>query len=94
MTKSRGIASDPSYRKARARKAALASNLERADPAAAARAKSPAVLAYWLDKVDPERKLPERERSRRAKVARQLHFASLQLKAQEARARKRSDRAE
>ena len=88
MTKSTGKAADPAWRKARARNAALARHAQGGDTAAAARAKSPASLAYWLQKVDPRRELDPAERERRALLRRKGYYASLQLKAQGARVRR------
>jgi hypothetical protein len=44
----------------------------------------------FIDQVDPERVLPERERVRRAEAARRAYFARLALKS--ARARSRGDK--
>lgn len=42
----------------------------------------------FLDEVDPDRKLPEPERLKRAEHARKLHFQRLAFKSAKARARK------
>lgn len=44
-----------------------------------------AFLAKFLDEVDPERKLPEAERQRRATMARKAYFARLAYASAEAR---------
>jgi hypothetical protein len=55
-----------------------------------ARAKSPGQLAYWHDKVDPDRVLDEAERARRAESARKAHFTRLALASARARRMKAS----
>ncbi len=54
---------------------------------AAARAANPSADSYWLDKVDPERALPENERLVRAGDAKRSYFAGLALKSAQARKR-------
>lgn len=46
--------------------------------------------AKWLDRVDPDRELPEAERQRRAEAARRAHFQRLAYRS----ARARRERAE
>jgi hypothetical protein len=55
----------------------------------AARANSPAQLAYFERQVDPDGLLDEAERQRRAEYARSEHFARLAYKSARARAKKR-----
>jgi len=43
----------------------------------------------FLDEVDPERKLPEAERQRRADHARKAYFTALALKSAKARRRRK-----
>ncbi len=56
---------------------------------AAARAK---FLLRFLDEVDPERRLPEQERLRRAEHARKAYFARLALRSARARSSRVKDR--
>lgn len=56
---------------------------------------APARRAFWKkfeDEVDPERKLSESERLRRADAARRLYFQRLALKSAQARQRKKERR--
>jgi hypothetical protein len=45
-------------------------------------------LSSFLDAVDPDRVLPEGERTRRAEAARRAHFVRLGLKSAKSRAKK------
>ena len=54
----------------------------------AARAK---FLERFVDEVDPERELPEKERLRRAESARRAYFTKLALKSSRARADRKAD---
>jgi hypothetical protein len=59
------------------------------DPAARtapARAASPFNLAYWLDKIDPDKALPEADRIRRAEYAKKAWHRRNAYKALRARA--------
>jgi len=55
--------------------------------ASTARANSPASLAYWERKVDPDGHLPPEERTRRATKAKQVYFQRLAFLSSKARAR-------
>jgi hypothetical protein len=80
-----------SVRRLRARMGgfALAASHDPLNYTAAARA---AFRDRFVDQVDPERQLPEPERSRRAEAARRLHMTGLALRS--AVARKRSSTAD
>lgn len=47
-------------------------------------------LDHFLERVDPERTLPEAERQRRAESLRKAHFARLSLASASARRKRRS----
>lgn len=47
-------------------------------------------LDKFLDQVDPDRMLPEKERLRRAEAAKRAHFQKLALKSAQTRRRKAS----
>jgi hypothetical protein len=49
-----------------------------------------AFLERFVDQVDPDRRLSERERLRRAESARKAYFARLALKSAQARTSRRS----
>jgi hypothetical protein len=66
---------------------ALAASRDAREYTAAARA---AFLARFENEVDPERKLPEPERQRRALAARRGYFARLAFKSAVARSRRNS----
>ena len=53
---------------------------------APARANSPGQLLYWERQVDPDRQLPEAERSKRAEAARKQYMTGLALKSSRVRA--------
>ena len=78
-------ARDPQHRVLVARTAALTRWAHEADPVAATAKAREAFEKRFLDEVDPERRLPEDERNRRAARARKAHFTRLAL----ARHRKR-----
>ena len=77
----------PSERAMRARAAAFQLHAMRdsRETTAAARAASPAALRYFLNLVDPDLVLPQRERSRRAESARKAYFTRLALASARAR---------
>lgn len=52
---------------------------------ATTRAGLAAIAQRFVDQVDPDRVLPEAERARRAKAAKQAHMLSLALKSAQAR---------
>jgi hypothetical protein len=56
----------------------------------AARAAGPGRMAYWEDKVDPTRSLPEGERERRAEAGRKAHFSRLAYLSARARSSSRA----
>jgi hypothetical protein len=74
-----GRASDPAFRKLRARLGAY-SQLAQYDPRETTRAARAAFNARFDNEVDPQRVLPELERARRAEAARRAYFARLALK--------------
>jgi hypothetical protein len=49
-------------------------------------------LNHWLDVVDPDGSLPERERARRAEAARRAWYATLAYRSALARASKKAGR--
>lgn len=53
----------------------------------AARAAGPASLTFFEKQVDPDGKLTEAERTRRAESARKAHFTRLALRSAQARSR-------
>lgn len=57
----------------------------RHDPRETTKAARAAFARRFLDQVDPQRKLPETERNRRAEAARKAHFARLALRSAVAR---------
>lgn len=57
----------------------------RHDPRELTKAGRAAFLAKFEEQVDPERKLPEAERKRRAEAAHRAHMISLSFKSAEAR---------
>ena len=77
----------PSERVLRARMAAYMLHASR-DPRETTQAARRAFDQRFLDQVDPDRVLPERERQRRADAARRAYFAWLAYRS--ARARRRS----
>jgi hypothetical protein len=77
----------PAERVMRARMAAYTLHA-RYDPRETTKAARRAFNQRFLDQVDPDRRLPERERLRRAEAARRAHFARLAyLSARSRRAR-------
>ena len=60
------------------------------DPRETTRAAREAATARFLDVVDPERVLPEQERTRRAEAARRAHMARIALKSARIRGLKRA----
>jgi hypothetical protein len=79
-------------RSQQARMAAHSSWARTPDPAARTARARRRFLDRFLDEVDPERKLPETERARRAKHARSAHFRRLALKSAKARRSRRGGR--
>ena len=77
----------PSERVMRARMAAYALHA-RYDPRETTKPARRAFDQRFLDLVDPDRRLPERERQRRAEAARKAHFTRLAYLS--ARSRRRS----
>jgi hypothetical protein len=73
-------------RSAQSRRAALIQKAKGRVNTAPGRA---AFFQQFLDQVDPDRVLPERERIERAKALRKAYYAGLLLKALAARRRKR-----
>ena len=82
----------PAQRSQLARMAAHSSWARTPDPAARTAPGRRRFLDRFADEVDPDRKLPEAERQRRAASARRSYFARLALKSAKARARKRDGR--
>jgi len=66
---------------------AKATREERHANAARARRNSPAELAYWETKIDPDGHLDAEERARRASNAKRAYFQRLALASSRARAR-------
>ena len=66
--------------------------LARNDPRETSKAGRDAAWQRFLDRVDPDRILPEAERDRRAEAARRAHMSSIALKSVRARAAKRAGR--
>lgn len=58
------------------------------DPREYTRAAREAFLRRFLDEVDPDHKLPEAERDRRAVAARKLYFARLAMRSAQVRSRR------
>lgn len=75
----------PEQRSLRARMAAHLSWARTADPAARTAPAREKFDQRFLDAVDPDRKLPEKERQRRAVHARKAYFTALALKSARAR---------
>jgi hypothetical protein len=85
----------PAQRSTRSRIAAYA-RWARSDPRrdpqlAAAIARNPGQVAYWLAKVDPDGELDPGEAERRAVAARNAYMARLALASSKARARRRAE---
>jgi hypothetical protein len=79
----------PGERTLRARLAAHTSWANTADPAARTEPARHAALARFERDVDPEGRLTDEERARRAAHARKAYFASLALKSAQARRQSR-----
>lgn len=56
---------------------------------AAARAKSPSSITYWLDRVDPDQQMHPGERAKAAENAMSAHFAQLSRRGRRSRERNR-----
>lgn len=82
------MALTPEQRTQRARIAALA-RWSKENPVEAAAKGQTGLLAKFLREVDPDEKLPETERYRRAEAARQAHMARLAFASSKARAARR-----
>ena len=82
------MALSPSQRAQRARLAAHTRWAHTEDPTEATRPAREAFNRRFLDEVDPDRKLSEQDRQRRAAHARKAFFARLSLKSAQARNRK------
>jgi len=80
----------PAQRSQRARVAAHSSWARTPDPAARTAPARKSFLDRFEREVDPEHKLPEKDRQRRAASARKAHFSALALRSAQARARGRS----
>jgi hypothetical protein len=78
---------EPNIRTLAARVGAYSLHAQRDPKITTARARA-AFLARFVDEVDPERKLPEAERLRRAEYAKSAYFARLALASAKARRRK------
>lgn len=78
----------PSERSQQARMAAHSSWARTPDPAARTAPARQRFLDRFEHEVDPERKLPEKERLRRAGHARKAYFTALALKSARARHRR------
>lgn len=81
----------PEQRVLRARAAAYA-KWSRQDPNTGTAAARAAFLTRFEDQVDPDRRLSEPERHRRAAAALKAHMTALSLKSSRDRASRRSDR--
>ena len=81
----------PAERSLRARMAARAlhSRVDGHEHTAKARAAGPGSSAYWLDKVDPDGELEDRERRKHAEHAKAEYFTRLAYKSARARRKKR-----
>jgi len=80
----------PAQRSLRARMAAHSSWARTPDPSARTAPARKSFLDRFEREVDPEHKLPEKERQRRAASARKAHFSALAFKSAQARARRGS----
>jgi len=79
----------PAQRSLRARMAAHSSWARTPDPAARTAPARQRFLDRFEREVDPEGKLPDKERRRRAASARRAYFSALALKSAQARSRGR-----
>ena len=75
----------PAQRRLQAQAAAHA-RWAKNDPVAGTAAAREKFLARFIDQVDPDRELDEKERIRRAESARKAYFTGLALKSSKARA--------
>lgn len=80
----------PQQRSQRARIAAH-TKWAHTDPVAGTAAARARFLETFIEQVDPERKLPEAERLRRAESARSAYFAALAYKSARKRQSRRAD---
>jgi len=78
----------PSQRRLQARRAAHSSWARTADPVARTAAARQRFLSRFEREVDPEGKLPDEERLRRAEHAKRAYFAELALRSSRTRSRK------
>ncbi len=76
----------PEERSQRARLAAL-TRWSHEDPMPNAQRANAGLMAKFVDEVDPDRVLPEAERSRRAEAAKRAHFTRLAFLSAKARRR-------
>lgn len=86
------MASTPEERSLNARIAAnlrWAGEPDRTAATAKARSLSPVALEYWMEKVDPERKMRHEERVKRATNARTAYYLQITRKARQAKAAKK-----
>ena len=81
----------PEQRATRARIAAYDSWANTSNPTARTEPARRAFLRRFEDQVDPDRTLPDAERTRRAEAARKAHFQRMALKSARARQRKAAD---
>jgi hypothetical protein len=61
---------------------------DRTAATATARQNSPASLERWMDKVDPDGRMPRAERLKRATNAKAVYYQTLMRKARQAKAKK------
>lgn len=80
------MALTPEQRSQRARIAAL-TRWSKEDPAETARRGQAGLLRRFEDQVDPDRALPEAERTRRAEAARKAHMTRLAFNSAKARSK-------
>lgn len=78
MSVSEPLTADPAFRRLRAQKGGFAKSA-RTDPAKGTAAARAGFLRKFEDQVDPDRKLPQAERLRRAEAARRAHMTDLAL---------------
>ncbi|MCL5957819.1 MAG: hypothetical protein M1358_00630 [Chloroflexi bacterium] len=79
---------DPKAALRRARMGALALHAKYDSKETTAKARA-TFMAKFVDEVDPDRKLPEAERLRRAEYAKKLYFARMAAESAKSRKRKR-----
>lgn len=86
------VTTTPAQRRLQAQLAAHA-RWSKSDPVAGTAAARAKFLERFIDEVDPDRTLPEKERVRRAESARRAYFTRLALKSSRTRSeRKGSDK--